>query len=41
MRAKRVRAGSAAVMVFAGLLLAGCPAQVYYTGLLAPPRPLA
>jgi hypothetical protein len=29
------------VIVFGGLLLAGCPAQVYYTGLLAPPHPLA
>jgi hypothetical protein len=34
-------AGSAAVLMFGGLLLAGCPAQVYYTGLIAPPRPLA
>ncbi len=34
-------AGAAAALVFGGLLLAGCPAQVYYTGLLAPPRPLA
>ena len=29
------------MIVFGGLLLAGCPAQVYYTGLLTPPRPLA
>ena len=41
MRVKRSRTGSAAVIVFGGLLLAGCPAQVYYTGLLTPPRPLA
>jgi hypothetical protein len=41
MRARRARAGSAAVIVFGGLLLAGCPAQVYYTDLLPPPRQLA
>jgi hypothetical protein len=41
MPVKRARAGSAAMIVLGGLLLAGCPAQVYYTGLLAPPRPLA
>ena len=35
------RAGAAALIVFGGLLLAGCPAQVYYTGLLASPHPLA
>jgi hypothetical protein len=41
MRIKPARVGPAAVIVFGGLLLAGCPAQVYYTGLLKPPRPLA
>jgi hypothetical protein len=41
MPVKWARGRSAAVIVFAGLLLAGCPAQVYYTGLLAAPRPLA
>ena len=45
-RAKRTGRGggrgtAAAVIVLGGLLLAGCPAQVYYTGLLAPPHPLA
>jgi len=41
MRAKRTQAGSAAVIVFGALLLGGCPAQVYYTGLLVPPHPLS
>jgi hypothetical protein len=31
-RVKRSRAGSATLIVFSGLVLAGCPAQVYYTG---------
>ena len=39
MREGRTRT-AAAVLVVGALMLAGCPAEVYYTQLLAPPRPL-